>query len=490
MYMLSRPELLILTGILVALLTWLVSRHYYLKQLTQARVRHQEEEFLAQQELQKKQQLAEQLQQDLQNSQQLVEQLKQQKQSLEKDFAVLQNDLKHLAGIEPLLKQERTEKEQLAKDNVQLRTAMEQQKESHKQQLALLEKAKQELSDRFKTLAQEIFEEKSRAFSSQNEEKLGDILKPLKEQIHGFRKRVDEVYDNESRQRAELKNQLDNLKDLNQQLSQEAANLTKALKGDKKAQGTWGELILERVLEQSGLRKGEEYETQAAYRDEDNHLFKPDFIVHLPEGKDIVIDSKVSLVDYENYISTQDEQYLKKHVAATRKHIDTLSKKDYANLKGIRSLDYVLMFMPIEPAFIAAVQYDASLYEYAFSRKIVLVTPTTLLAILKTIESIWRYEKQNRHARKIADSAASVYNKLVGFVADMEKLGTQLSTVHKTYDNAMNKLSSGRGNLISLATGFTELGVKVKKQLPKKLLEDSGSVVDEQTEIGEDNGDD
>ncbi len=469
---LTQPEIIYLViGFVTALLTWLASRYHYLKRLDQARVRQQEAEFLAQQELQKKQQL--------------VEQLQQQRQKLEKEVAVLQNDVKHLAGIEPLLRQERAEKEQLAKDNVQLCTEMEQQKESHKQQLALLEKAKQELSDRFKTLAQEIFDEKSRVFTSQNEEKLGDILKPLKEQIHGFRKRVDEVYDNESRQRAELKNQLDNLKDLNQQLSQEAANLTKALKGDKKAQGTWGELILERVLEQSGLRKGEEYETQAAYRDEDNHLFKPDFIVHLPEGKDIVIDSKVSLVDYENYISSQDEQYLKKHVAATRKHIDTLSKKDYANLKGLRSLDYVLMFMPIEPAFIAAVQYDASLYEYAFSRKIVLVTPTTLLAILKTIESIWRYEKQNRHARKIADSAASVYNKLVGFVADMEKLGSQLTTVHKTYDNAMNKLSSGRGNLISLATGFTELGVKVKKQLPKNLLEDSGSVIDNENSIQE-----
>jgi DNA recombination protein RmuC len=413
----------------------------------------------------------------LNNSISYSEQLKQKIQSKEKDIAVLLERVKHLSSVDPLLKKVQAEKEHLAQQNVKLLTEHQQQALQHKERIELLTQAKEELSDRFKSLAQEILEEKSKIFTAKNEEKLGDILTPLKEQISGFRKRVDEVYDKENEGRASLKQELKHLRDLNTKLSDEAANLTKALKGDKKAQGTWGELILEKVLEQSGLRNGIEYETQGAYRDEDNKLFKPDFIIHLPENKDVVVDSKVSLIAYEQFVATEDEAFLKDHVKATRNHIDGLSKKDYSNLKGVRSLDYVLMFMPIEPAFIEAVKYDGGLFDYAFQRKIVLVTPTTLLAILKTIESIWRYEKQNVNARKIADSAKSVYDKLTGFVGDMEKIGKQLSTVNSSYDNAMSKLTTGRGNLISLATRFTELGVKVKKALPDTVVEDSGAIV-------------
>ena len=399
-------------------------------------------------------------------------------QKKENDIAVLSERIKHLKSVDPLLQSIKLEKENLQQENVKLHTELEQKAIQHKEKLQLLTEAKQELSDRFKNLAQEIFDEKSKALSNNNEEKLGDILKPLKEQINGFRKRVDEVYDNENKERASLKQELHQLKQLNSRLSDEASNLTSALKGDKKAQGTWGELILERVLEQSGLRNGTEYETQGAYRDEDNKLFKPDFIIHLPQNKDVVVDSKVSLIAYEQYVSTDDESYLKQHVEATRNHIDGLSKKDYADLKGIRSLDYVLMFMPIEPAYIEAVKYDSGLFDYAFKKKIVLVTPTTLMAILKTIESIWRYEKQNNNAQKIADSASSVYNKLTGFVEDMDKLGKQLNTVNGSYDSAMNKLKTGRGNLISLATRFTELGVKVKKKLPQDIVDESGAITE------------
>jgi DNA recombination protein RmuC len=261
-------------------------------------------------------------------------------------------------------------------------------------------------------------------------------------------------------------------------MNQEALNLTRALKGDKKTQGNWGEMILEKVLEQSGLRKGIEYETQGAFRDEDNKLFKPDVIVRLPEDKDVVIDSKVSLLAYEEYCSAEDEQdrinALKAHTKAVRNHILGLSDKDYSGLKGLRSLDFVLLFMPIEAAFMAAFQADEKLFTEAFEHKIVVVTPTTLLATLKTIENIWRYERQNENAKMIADKAGTLYDKIRGFVEDLEKLGTQLSTVNKTYDGVMNKLTTGNGNLIRQASNFVDLGVKVKKTLPKSLAEQAG----------------
>jgi len=234
-------------------------------------------------------------------------------------------------------------------------------------------------------------------------------------------------------------------------------------------------MILERVLEQSGLRKGLEYETQGAFRDEDNRLFKPDVIVRLPENKDVIIDSKVSLVAYERYCSAEDDnqriESLKRHTEAVRNHIKGLSNKDYSSLKGLRSLDFVLLFMPIEAAFMAAFQADEKLFNDAFEHKIVVVTPTTLLATLRTVQNIWRYEQQNENARLIADKAGSLYDKIRGFVEDIEKLGNQLNTVHKTYDGIVNKLSTGSGNLLRQASAFEELGVKVKKKLPRSLTE-------------------
>jgi DNA recombination protein RmuC len=266
-------------------------------------------------------------------------------------------------------------------------------------------------------------------------------------------------------------------------MNQEALNLTRALKGDKKSQGNWGEMILETVLEKSGLRKGIEYETQGAFRDENNALFKPDVIVRLPEDKDIIIDSKVSLLAYERHCSTQDDAEriaaLKQHTEAVRTHIKSLSSKDYSGLKGLRSLDFVLLFMPIEAAFIAAFQADERLFTDAFEHKIIVVTPTTLLATLRTIENIWRYERQNENARAIADKAGIVYDKIRGFVEDLDKLGKQLSTVHMTYDGVMNKLTQGHGNLIRQASSFVDLGVKVKKTIPKSMTERAGIETDD-----------
>jgi DNA recombination protein RmuC len=255
------------------------------------------------------------------------------------------------------------------------------------------------------------------------------------------------------------------------------------LKGDKKTQGNWGEMILEKVLERSGLRKGIEYETQGAFRDDDNRLFKPDVIIHLPDNKDVIIDSKVSLLAYERYCSVDDDQEriiaIRQHTGAVREHIKTLSDKDYSGLHGIKSLDFVLLFMPIEAAFVAAFQADERLFTDAFEHKIIVVTPTTLLATLRTIENIWRYERQNENARAIAEKAGIVYDKIRGFVEELDKLGKQLSTVHTTYDGVMNKLTQGQGNLIRQASSFVDLGVKVKKSFPKNISDQAGIESDE-----------
>jgi DNA recombination protein RmuC len=293
---------------------------------------------------------------------------------------------------------------------------------------------------------------------------------------------VDTVYDNETKDRISLREEIVSLRRDTEKMNKEALNLTNALKGDKKIQGNWGEMILEKVLEQSGLRKNIEYETQSGLRDENNKLFKPDVIIRLPEEKDVVVDSKVSLVAYETYCSSEDEQErinaLKAHTKAVREHIKGLSSKDYSGLKGLRSLDFVLLFMPIEAAFIAAFQADEKLFTDAFEHKIVVVTPTTLLATLKTIENIWRYERQNENAKLIADKAGLLYDKIRGFAEDMEKLGNQINTMNKTYDGAMNKLTLGSGNLIRQASSFVDLGVKVKKTLPKSLTELAGESED------------
>ncbi len=357
----------------------------------------------------------------------------------------------------------------------ELRTRSEEEKLKFEEQRETLLQAKKELTDQFKTLAQEIFEEKGKKFTEQNQTKLDTLLSPFREQLKEFKKKVDDVYVNEAKERASLKKELENLQTLNKQISQDAINLTNALKGDVKTQGNWGELILERVLEQSGLRKGIEYETQTGFRDSEDHLLKPDVVIHMPEEKDFVVDSKVSLVDYEKYSSSNDETErdtaLKAHISSIRKHIDSLADKDYTSLKGIRTLDFVLMFIPIEAAFMVAFQNDDHLFSHAFSKRIIIVTPTTLLATLKTIESIWRYERQSQNAQKIVDRASSIYDKLRGFVEDMEKLGKQFSTTNRTYENAMGKLTRGKGNLINQAQQFVEMGVKIKKQIPKTVMD-------------------
>ena len=367
--------------------------------------------------------------------------------------------------------------------NAELQTRMSEQVKNAEEKLNLLKDAETRLNNQFENLAGKIFDERNRQFTEHNKTSLDHIVRPLREQLGEFKQRIETVYDNENKDRSSLREEIISLRRDTAQMNQEALNLTRALKGDKKTQGNWGEMILETVLEKSGLRKGIEYETQSAFRDEDNKLFKPDVIVRLPEDKDIIIDSKVSLVAYELHCSTDDDAErvaaLKQHTEAVRTHIKGLSAKDYSGLKGLRTLDFVLLFMPIEAAFIAAFQADERLFTDAFEHKIIVVTPTTLLATLRTIENIWRYERQNENARAIADKAGIVYDKIRGFVEDLDKLGKQLSTVHTTYDGVMNKLTRGNGNLIRQASSFVDLGVKVKKTIPKNITEQAGVETEE-----------
>jgi DNA recombination protein RmuC len=366
--------------------------------------------------------------------------------------------------------------------NAELQTRMSEQVKNAEEKLNLLKDAEIRLNNQFENLAGKIFDERNRQFTEHNKTSLDHIVRPLREQLGEFKQRIETVYDNENKDRSSLREEIISLRRDTAQMNQEALNLTRALKGDKKTQGNWGEMILETVLEKSGLRKGIEYETQGAFRDEDNKLFKPDVIVRLPEDKDIIIDSKVSLVAYELHCSTDDDAEsvaaLKQHTEAVRSHIKGLSAKDYSGLKGLRTLDFVLLFMPIEAAFIAAFQADEHLFTDAFEHKIIVVTPTTLLATLRTIENIWRYERQNENARAIADKAGIVYDKIRGFVEDLDKLGKQLSTVHTTYDGVMNKLTRGNGNLIRQASSFVDLGIKVKKTMPKYITEQAGVETD------------
>jgi DNA recombination protein RmuC len=383
------------------------------------------------------------------------------------------------AGRIPLLEEELNRKaariETLQAECAELRTRLDHERSGTEEKLALLRNAEAQLFARFDSLAQRILDEKARKFTEQNRSQLDGLLGPFREQLGDFRKKIDDMHVHDAKDRASLKQEIENLRRETQRINQEAVNLTRALKGDKKLQGNWGELILEKVLEQSGLRKGIEYETQGSFRDGEQRLFRPDVIVRLPEGRDIVIDSKVSLVAYERCCALDDgperDAAVREHVQAVRNHIKTLARKDYAGLSGLRSLDFILLFMPIEAAFMLAFQHDDNLFADAFGSRIVVVTPTTLLATLRTVENLWRYERRNENARLIADRAGAIYDKLRGFVEDMERLGVQLGGAQRTYEDAMNKLTRGRGNLIRQAESFVELGAKVNKRMPKSILE-------------------
>ncbi len=350
--------------------------------------------------------------------------------------------------------------------------------EKLQEQKADIEKLQDKFRIEFKNLANEILEEKTQKFTEQNKIKLDEILKPLGEKIRDFEKKVEETYDKESKQRFSLEREIKSLTDLNQQISKEASNLTKALKGQAKTRGNWGEIILESILEKSGLTLDREFFIQQSYTNEHGKRMQPDVIVAYPGERNVVIDSKVSLIAYERYASaeTKDEQDLaaRDHLLSVRNHISDLSSKNYQDIYALKSLDFVMLFMPIEPAYMLAMQYDPNLWNWAYDRRILLISPTNLIAALRMIANLWRVEYQNKNAMEIARQSGELYDKFTGFLEDLQDIGSKIDATRKVYDASMNKLSTGKGNLIRRVETIKSLGAKAGKEIPKSLLEQAG----------------
>ena len=345
------------------------------------------------------------------------------------------------------------------------------------EKINLLQDAREQMTKEFNLLANKILDDKAKHWREDSKQSMDAVLTPLREQLSDFRKKVEDVYDKESKERGSLLHEIGSLKSLNQQMSQDAINLTNALKGDSKIQGNWGEVVLERVLESSGLSKGREYFTQVALKNDTGERYLPDVLVKLPDGKDIIVDAKVSLTDYERYCSTEsaDERavHLKAHIQSIRNHIKGLGSKNYDNLEGINSLDFVFIFIPIEPAYMLAAENEPKLFTDAMSQKIVLVSPTTLLATLRVVENIWRVERQHTNAEEIARQAGDLHDKFVGFIDSLEEVGSRLSKATDAYDTAHKRLSSGKGSLVSRTAKLQALGAKTRKQIDEKMLEDA-----------------
>lgn len=340
---------------------------------------------------------------------------------------------------------------------------------------AEVEKLNEKFTKEFENLANKILDEKSLKFTQQNKENIKNILSPLQEKIKGFEDKVEKTHKESIDYHAALRQQILGLKELNQQMSKETLNLTKALKGDNKMQGNWGELVLERVLEKSGLEKDREYFVQQSFTNDEGKRVLPDVVIHLPDNKKMIVDSKVSLVAYEQYINEEDEtlkeRFLKEHVASLKRHVDQLSDKKYEDIYKIESPDFVLLFIPIEPAFAVALNSDTYLYNKAFEKNIVIVTPSTLLATLRTIDTMWNNEKQQRNALEIARQAGALYDKFQGLLGDLIGIGKRIDDSKKEYSNAMNKLVDGRGNIITSVEKLKKMGAKAKKSLPENIIE-------------------
>ncbi|WP_376744750.1 DNA recombination protein RmuC [Photorhabdus noenieputensis] len=354
-------------------------------------------------------------------------------------------------------------------------TRLEESRLAAEEKQRLLINSELRLNTQFENLANRIFEQTGRRTDEQNRQSLNTLLAPFREQLDGFHRQVQESFGQEARERHTLAHEIRNLQQLNAQMAQEAINLTNALKGNNKIQGDWGEVVLSRILEASGLREGHEFCTQVSIKVEDNRRFQPDVIVHLPQGKDVVIDAKMSLVAYERYFNSgerrQQELALQEHIDSIKGHIRGLSRKDYQQLPGLKSLDYVLMFIPVEAAYLVALNKAPELLDEALKHNIMLVSPSTLLVAVRTINNLWRYEYQSQNARLIADKAARMYDKMRLFVEDMQGLGQSLDKAQLNYRQAMKKLTEGRGNLISQAESFRNLGVEVKRPIDPELVD-------------------
>ena len=374
----------------------------------------------------------------------------------------------------------RTERDQALLSAIRLEAELDSERKQGLGRIESLNEAKEALTNQFKNLANEILEDKSKRFTEQNAASLDALLKPLQTKLTEFKEQVSNSYGNEARERHALKSEIERLANLNLRMSDETRSLTQALKGDSKVQGNWGELVLESILESSGLRKGEEYIVQDSHTQVDGSRLQPDVVIKLPEGRSLVVDSKVSITAYARHAESTDpaaaEQELAAHIQSLRQHIQGLSGKNYSALYGAGSVDFVLMFVPIEPAFLLALKTAPNLYQEALAKNIVLVCPSTLMATLRTVAHLWRQDHQNRNALEIAKQCGSLYDKFVGFVEDLEKLGQRLDQAQTSYHDAFNKLKTGKGNLIRSAEKVRELGVKPSKNLSTLLIEPSSDL--------------
>ncbi len=394
----------------------------------------------------------------------LRQQMTNDRQSFEKQLQVLNLEKENI----------RAEKDSLAIQLTKSEVDFENLRERNVEQKQEVEKLQEKFTKEFENLANKILEEKTSKFTQQNKENLQNILSPLQDKIQLFEKKVEDTHKESIDYHAALRQQIVGLKEMNEQMSKETLNLTKALKGDSKMQGNWGELVLERVLEKSGLEKDREYYVQQSHTNEDGQRVFPDVVINLPDGKKMVVDSKVSLTGYEKYINEEDEAlkntYLKEHVNSIRRHVDQLGEKNYHDLYQIESPDFVLLFIPIEPAFAIALNEDTALYNKAFERNIVIVTPSTLLATLRTIDSMWANQKQQENAFEIARQAGALYDKFHGLLTDLISVVKKIDDAKLGYSDAMNKLADGKGNLITSVEKLKKMGAKAKKSLPENVL--------------------
>lgn len=388
----------------------------------------------------------------------------------------LRSDAEKLEKSETLLAQNLVIQNQQTGEISSLKAYNQSLKEKLELQKAEIEEMQKRLTSEFENIANRIMKQRSDEFSESNKEKISEILNPLKEKIKDFENKVEKAYDAEMRDKISLREELKNLTKLNAKISEDAENLTKALKGDVKKQGNWGEIVLERVLERSGLTKGQEYEREEVVEGSDASIQRPDVIVHLPDNKHIIIDSKVSLVAYERFISADTEENqsrnLKEHIISLRNHVKYLSEKNYQNAMNINTPDFVLMFMPIEASFSAAVQADTDLFSYAWERKIVIVSPTTLLATLRTISSIWKQENQTRNAQEIARLSGTLYDKFISFTEELLKIKQNIDRAADSYDEAIKKMKDGKGNILRTAERIKELGAKTGNKSIPSAFED------------------
>lgn len=381
--------------------------------------------------------------------------------------------------LQRLLQQSKDHVHYLEKESLTLEQQFAAAQSVWQEKEAFYREQKKQNEIEFKQLAQDIMHHQGQQLAKENERQLGSLLTPLGSQIQKFQESVDKSYQEEARERFSLVKEIKGLQLLNQKISDDASNLTHALKGQNKLQGGWGEVILERILERSGLEKGREYETQASYQTEEGRRLQPDVVINLPEGKQIIVDSKMVLISYLAYMEADTEEdrqrALKQHLEAVRRHMKELSAKSYHDLPGVTSLDFVLLFIPIEAAFGLALQGDNGLFSEAFEHNIIIVGPSNLLATLRTIQNIWRNEKQSQNAIEIARQAGAMYDKFSGFVQDMDDIGSKLEAVTRTHDSALKKLTSGRGNLVSRAEKLKIMGAKTNKALPVAHLNDDAT---------------